>query len=343
MTDELPADADQLGAHVKRLNLWLDSETEQPYKIETVHGNRWSLRYDLAALLADHAALAETARLQAATIDRDVERIEGLLAVRDGLRRAAGIQASRIDSIRALAEALRKITAFGVASCPADDAWKVADHEARQLCAALGPWPPRAAPQRGAAGAWGGFADAEAAEARSGAQRGPEGFEHEYGYENMDRGGEGPMMIGRTPADILAVMRQQRETFPEATYALRRREVGPWSTVQDERAEIAPEGDGIATSDATAQAAADARVIWRTPETWCAIYGIDIRDPDGWRGPDAPAWEQPITLDEFRRRLASSTVTNAIAAYLIVSRALAKPDREYCPDCELPESNCACG
>lgn len=45
----------------------------------------------------------------------------------------------------------------------------------------------------------------------------------------------------------------------------------------------------------------------RTPEQWCAEYGIDIRDPDGWRGKGDPPWEQPITLPDFFRRAVRST------------------------------------
>lgn len=46
----------------------------------------------------------------------------------------------------------------------------------------------------------------------------------------------------------------------------------------------------------------------RTPEEWCAEYGLDIADPDGWRHPGAPAWHEPITLLEFADRYALSTV-----------------------------------
>lgn len=95
----------------------------------------------------------------------------------------------------------------------------------------------------------------------------------EYGFENMDRGGEGPMMVGRTPADILAVMRHQRETFTEATYALRRRLVGPWETASEDPFGITPEDEGIATADVHAQQQADARAYCPDcghPETNCA-------------------------------------------------------------------------
>lgn len=45
----------------------------------------------------------------------------------------------------------------------------------------------------------------------------------------------------------------------------------------------------------------------RTPEQWCAEYGIDIADPDGWRNTGDPAWDEPITLPDFLRRAARST------------------------------------
>jgi hypothetical protein len=47
----------------------------------------------------------------------------------------------------------------------------------------------------------------------------------------------------------------------------------------------------------------------RTPQAWCDRYGLDIRDPDGWRGKDAPSWETPITLPDFWRRFGQSTVS----------------------------------
>lgn len=56
---------------------------------------------------------------------------------------------------------------------------------------------------------------------------------YEYGFENMDRGGEGPMMVGRSLADIREQMALRRATFPEVDYALRRRPVGPWETVEE--------------------------------------------------------------------------------------------------------------
>lgn len=45
-----------------------------------------------------------------------------------------------------------------------------------------------------------------------------------------------------------------------------------------------------------------------TPEQWCGIYGVEIRDPDGWRGELAPPWHRPIGLKEFHDRAGVSTV-----------------------------------
>jgi hypothetical protein len=45
----------------------------------------------------------------------------------------------------------------------------------------------------------------------------------------------------------------------------------------------------------------------RTSEQWCEEYGVDIADPDGWRYADAPAWDEPITLVDFYRRVGEST------------------------------------
>jgi hypothetical protein len=48
------------------------------------------------------------------------------------------------------------------------------------------------------------------------------------------------------------------------------------------------------------------------PEEWCERYGCTVLDPDGWRRPDAPDWNERITLGVFHRLLAGST-TNAAA------------------------------
>jgi hypothetical protein len=48
----------------------------------------------------------------------------------------------------------------------------------------------------------------------------------------------------------------------------------------------------------------------RTPGQWCAHYGVEIHDPDGWRSKGDPPWGQPITLPDFSRRANRSTVRN---------------------------------
>lgn len=49
----------------------------------------------------------------------------------------------------------------------------------------------------------------------------------------------------------------------------------------------------------------------KMPEEWCAEYGLQIADPDGWRGAAAPPWDQPIGLVEFADRFAQCTVNTA--------------------------------
>lgn len=50
----------------------------------------------------------------------------------------------------------------------------------------------------------------------------------------------------------------------------------------------------------------------RAPEQWCIHYDVEIKDPDGWRRADAPAWDEPITLPDFWRRAARSTLVNVV-------------------------------
>jgi|GraSoiStandDraft_45_1057281.scaffolds.fasta_scaffold2663579_2 hypothetical protein len=47
----------------------------------------------------------------------------------------------------------------------------------------------------------------------------------------------------------------------------------------------------------------------RTPEQWQEAKGYRVHDPDGWRLPGAPAWDQPISELEFDLRAATSTIT----------------------------------
>lgn len=45
----------------------------------------------------------------------------------------------------------------------------------------------------------------------------------------------------------------------------------------------------------------------KTPAEWCLLEGVEILDPDGWRGHNGRPWEDPITLAEFRERLIACT------------------------------------
>jgi hypothetical protein len=49
--------------------------------------------------------------------------------------------------------------------------------------------------------------------------------------------------------------------------------------------------------------------VKRTPEAWCAEYGIRILDPDDWRSKDAPPWTEPLTLVEFYDRAVQCTAS----------------------------------
>lgn len=65
-------------------------------------------------------------------------------------------------------------------------------------------------------------------------------------------------------------------------------------------------GTGLAPVDLAAPTHSTSAEL-QPPDVWCVRYGIEIRDPDGWRTPDAPSWEMPITLAEFQVRAAKST------------------------------------
>lgn len=45
----------------------------------------------------------------------------------------------------------------------------------------------------------------------------------------------------------------------------------------------------------------------KTPAEWCRIEGVEILDPDGWRGANGRPWNDPITLAEFQERLVVCT------------------------------------
>jgi len=71
----------------------------------------------------------------------------------------------------------------------------------------------------------------------------------------------------------------------------------------------------------------------RTPEQWCALYGVRVYDPDGWRGPDAPDWYQDaLGLREFSRRAAGSTTDMAASgAHERIARDLALLPQDTVP------------
>lgn len=45
-----------------------------------------------------------------------------------------------------------------------------------------------------------------------------------------------------------------------------------------------------------------------TPDEWLKELGYTVLDPDGWRTRTSPPFTEPITLEEFQRRFAASTV-----------------------------------
>jgi hypothetical protein len=38
------------------------------------------------------------------------------------------------------------------------------------------------------------------------------------------------------------------------------------------------------------------------------MFGIQVLDPDGWRGPGGRSWDDPIDLEEYHIRVSQSTV-----------------------------------
>lgn len=46
----------------------------------------------------------------------------------------------------------------------------------------------------------------------------------------------------------------------------------------------------------------------RTPAEWCLIEGVEVLDPDGWRGTSGRPWTDLISLAEFKNRLIVSTM-----------------------------------
>lgn len=47
--------------------------------------------------------------------------------------------------------------------------------------------------------------------------------------------------------------------------------------------------------------------VLHTPVVWGEKYGVQVLDPDGWRE-DGKSFHEPITYEEWKRRLWISTV-----------------------------------
>lgn len=58
----------------------------------------------------------------------------------------------------------------------------------------------------------------------------------------------------------------------------------------------------------------EAREDLKTPDEWCRIEGVEVMDPDGWRGRDGRPWTDPITLAEFKNRLIICTMRHVTRA-----------------------------
>jgi hypothetical protein len=41
----------------------------------------------------------------------------------------------------------------------------------------------------------------------------------------------------------------------------------------------------------------------KTASEWEDVYGVTVRDHDGWRTADAPSWDTPISREEWSRRM----------------------------------------
>lgn len=48
----------------------------------------------------------------------------------------------------------------------------------------------------------------------------------------------------------------------------------------------------------------------KTPTEWEQIDKIKIIDPDGWRIPNAPRWDEPITRKDWDFRMGISTIAH---------------------------------
>lgn len=58
----------------------------------------------------------------------------------------------------------------------------------------------------------------------------------------------------------------------------------------------------------------EAREDLKTPDEWSRLEGVEVMDPDGWRGRNGRPWTDPITLAEFKNRLITSTLRHAVGA-----------------------------
>lgn len=52
---------------------------------------------------------------------------------------------------------------------------------------------------------------------------------------------------------------------------------------------------------------AESDALLHTPEEWCLLLDASVMDPDGWRD-GTRGWDEPITRDEFDRRLIRCTI-----------------------------------
>ncbi len=48
--------------------------------------------------------------------------------------------------------------------------------------------------------------------------------------------------------------------------------------------------------------------VLKLPREWAREDGIRVLDADGWMGKDGRSWFEPISREEFDRRVAISTV-----------------------------------
>lgn len=319
---------------------------------------------DLAALLAERDRLAAQI---AADADEDhvlEERAELSRALGEerGRRAAAEHERDRLwmlletergltGSVRLHAEALKRVTAFQIAANGESVERIHVDEMANNLLRVLGPQRPHAAPQRPAPGPWAGFADGEAAEAQETAQRGSEGFENYRCPTDCDpdcgmRCHEDHQVEAKQTHDVreCQARRAAAETYRRVMTPYR-----PFSglVIDEESARtgvlpgsledvmglaqapvIAPQDEGISTTDVMAQAANDAPPDLRTPDQWCAEYDIRILDPDGWRGTHRLAWDFPISLAEFWRRSRTSTTDAVNPAWTRVAADAVRTDTE---------------